>query len=591
MQQIYNKEKDSKDSTSKSYNVDEKNYARINESQDKNKGETERFVQNNVREEGSFYQGDEFEPNARLNPNFYGFNEKQYNPMGMENTSNSFESEKEAGTHFMGEKGGDSTFGGIDYISEPAPSNIQFNFNSEGMPYNNEGMPYNSEGLQMKGSTNNYIYDIHQKNDVTDIHHQTDIHQNDIHQKNDIHQNSNLSNNYNNYSYLHFSPGTHAPIVPNTPIYNNSYPESTLFPPFDPNSMYSPYYNQPSHQITRQRIPKNKNKRKSLDLSQAQPKENSAQVTTSFSELDPDLYDFLGNGPKDISAVSPIKKYVLKNGDVLHCIYNNNHYYITGTDIVKLILWKFSAANISINSLKKLEEGVFSDLMNLKPGVDATLENPRSVFLEFLYKHGCIRTQKKQKVFYWYSVAHDTLFNDAVEREMRRDTINYEQEKANARFYEEFHMNNNFGMPPFQHMEYFQPPQHMQPPHMQPPHMNPHMNLQVQPHMNQHMNSPVNPHMPPHINSPVNQPAHNIIHKSQIHKSQSYRTKNPFIKRVSEMSEEEKRKELEKLKPLENLNFFSWFEKNDDEIDKKHEFEKEDIFEGNGFMGNNLQKY
>jgi transcription factor STE12 len=37
--------------------------------------------------------------------------------------------------------------------------------------------------------------------------------------------------------------------------------------------------------------------------------------------------------------------------------------------------------------LKKFEEGVFSDLRNLKPGVDASLEEPKASFrpiVEFL---------------------------------------------------------------------------------------------------------------------------------------------------------------------------------------------------------------
>jgi transcription factor STE12 len=54
--------------------------------------------------------------------------------------------------------------------------------------------------------------------------------------------------------------------------------------------------------------------------------------------------------------------------------------------------------------MKKFEEGVFSDLRNLKPGTDACLEEPKSPFLDLLFKHHCIRTQKKQKVFYWYVV-------------------------------------------------------------------------------------------------------------------------------------------------------------------------------------------
>ena len=72
---------------------------------------------------------------------------------------------------------------------------------------------------------------------------------------------------------------------------------------------------------------------------------------------------------------------------------------------------------------KKFEEGIFSDLRNLKAGTDATLEEPKSPFLDFLYKNNCIRTQKKQKVFYWYSVPHDRLFLDALERDLKREKM------------------------------------------------------------------------------------------------------------------------------------------------------------------------
>lgn len=75
---------------------------------------------------------------------------------------------------------------------------------------------------------------------------------------------------------------------------------------------------------------------------------------------------------------------------------------------------------------KKFEEGIFSDLRNLKSGTDASLEEPKSPFLDFLYKNNCIRTQKKQKVFYWYSVPHDRLFLDALERDLKREKMNQE---------------------------------------------------------------------------------------------------------------------------------------------------------------------
>lgn len=140
---------------------------------------------------------------------------------------------------------------------------------------------------------------------------------------------------------------------------------------------------------------------------------------------DENLYDFLVNAPKTFRENERIKKFQLKNGDYIHCVLWNYHFYITGTDIVKILIWRFQNAGKQIGAIKKFEEGIFSDLRNLKPGVDATLENPRSNFLEFLYKNGCIRTQKKQKVFYWYSVPHDVLFCDAMERDLRRDTNIY----------------------------------------------------------------------------------------------------------------------------------------------------------------------
>ncbi|WUR02137.1 Ste12-like transcription factor [Vairimorpha necatrix] len=137
---------------------------------------------------------------------------------------------------------------------------------------------------------------------------------------------------------------------------------------------------------------------------------------------DKELFDFLSNAPKEFREGEQIKKYQMKNGDFIHCVLWNMHFYLTGTDIVKILLYRFQTSGRQLSNLKKFEEGIFSDLRNLKPGIDATLEGPRSEFLEFLYKNGCIRTQKKQKVFYWYSVPHDALFCDAMERDMRRET-------------------------------------------------------------------------------------------------------------------------------------------------------------------------
>lgn len=104
----------------------------------------------------------------------------------------------------------------------------------------------------------------------------------------------------------------------------------------------------------------------------------------------------------------------------------NNLFHISGTDIVRCLSFRFQAFGRPVKNTKKFEEGIFSDLRNLKAGTDASLEEPKSPFLDFLYKNNCIRTQKKQKVFYWYSVPHDRLFLDALERDLKREKMNQE---------------------------------------------------------------------------------------------------------------------------------------------------------------------
>ncbi|KAL9060780.1 MAG: hypothetical protein Q9162_000484 [Coniocarpon cinnabarinum] len=109
-----------------------------------------------------------------------------------------------------------------------------------------------------------------------------------------------------------------------------------------------------------------------------------------------------------------------------HIHLRNNLFHITGTDIVRCLAFRFQAFGRPVKNSKKFEEGIFSDLRNLKAGNDASLEEPKSAFLDFLYKNNCIRTQKKQKVFYWYSVPHDRLFLDALERDLKREKANQE---------------------------------------------------------------------------------------------------------------------------------------------------------------------
>ena len=93
---------------------------------------------------------------------------------------------------------------------------------------------------------------------------------------------------------------------------------------------------------------------------------------------------------------------------------------------MRCLSFRFQAFGRPVKNSKKFEEGIFSDLRNLKSGTDASLEEPKSPFLDFMYKQNCIRTQKKQKVFYWYSVPHDRLFLDALERDLKREKMHQE---------------------------------------------------------------------------------------------------------------------------------------------------------------------
>ncbi|KAK5083066.1 hypothetical protein LTS08_006115 [Lithohypha guttulata] len=132
---------------------------------------------------------------------------------------------------------------------------------------------------------------------------------------------------------------------------------------------------------------------------------------------------FLISAPVDWNQEHLIRRFLLPTGEYVSCVLWNNLFHVSGTDIVRCLSFRFQAFGRPVKNPKKFEEGIFSDLRNLKAGTDASLEEPKSPFLDFLYKNNCIRTQKKQKVFYWYSVPHDRLFLDALERDLKREKM------------------------------------------------------------------------------------------------------------------------------------------------------------------------
>ncbi|KAF7333687.1 hypothetical protein MSAN_02411800 [Mycena sanguinolenta] len=121
-----------------------------------------------------------------------------------------------------------------------------------------------------------------------------------------------------------------------------------------------------------------------------------------------------------------LNRFLLPSQGYVSCVSWNGLYYITGTDIVRLLAFWFEAFSRPVQNLKKFEEGVFSDLRSLKPGVDACLEEPQSPLLNLLFAYQCIRTKSRQKMFYWYSVPHDRLFLEALERDLKREAAGLE---------------------------------------------------------------------------------------------------------------------------------------------------------------------
>ncbi|KAK9238336.1 STE like transcription factor-domain-containing protein [Lipomyces kononenkoae] len=152
----------------------------------------------------------------------------------------------------------------------------------------------------------------------------------------------------------------------------------------------------------------------------------SPETINALKEVDR-LKIFLASAPAQMAPKEMFNRFQVPTQEYVTCVLWNGVFYITGTDIVRCLTFRFQAFGRPVKNPKKFEEGIFSDLRNLKPGNDdALLEEPKSPFLEILYKNNCIRTQKKQKVFNWFSVPHDRLFLDALERDLKRESLKQE---------------------------------------------------------------------------------------------------------------------------------------------------------------------
>lgn len=202
-----------------------------------------------------------------------------------------------------------------------------------------------------------------------------------------------------------------------------------------------------------------------------------------------------------VSSPHPaLNRFLLPNGEHVSCVYWNGLYQITGTDIgksirgvthrdtathsllttVRALAFRFEAFGRPVKTamVKKFEEGVFSDLRNLKPGEDASLEKPkvsrqvnmkardmkactmsdgsqatrlsdRVIFSTCCSSTGVFELRRSRKCFtgefvtcagglswidryfavthspafayFRFSVPHDRLFLDALERDLKRE--------------------------------------------------------------------------------------------------------------------------------------------------------------------------
>lgn len=112
--------------------------------------------------------------------------------------------------------------------------------------------------------------------------------------------------------------------------------------------------------------------------------------------------------------------------DCISCVkWRDGLYYVSGTDIVKVVRTIYTILTDSPEPpSKKFEEGVFSDLRNFKTGDRARLEDSKSDLLSFMHRNKCIRTQKKQRVFYWlFWTDYIKLFELANTRDTKRISV------------------------------------------------------------------------------------------------------------------------------------------------------------------------
>lgn len=135
------------------------------------------------------------------------------------------------------------------------------------------------------------------------------------------------------------------------------------------------------------------------------------------------LKHFLQTAPGNWQEGQQFKAFQISQTSRVLCVLWEGKFYISGTDIVKILSERLRFFGREIVNEKKFQEGVFSDLRAVKPGKGAIIEQVNSDFLTFLRECDSVRTRKKQKVFEWFAVSHDALFETTLRREITKEQL------------------------------------------------------------------------------------------------------------------------------------------------------------------------
>ena len=88
------------------------------------------------------------------------------------------------------------------------------------------------------------------------------------------------------------------------------------------------------------------------------------------------LSSFLRTGPKPVQVGKPVTVYEHSLGDEssVLCFVRDGRWFMSGRGVVDCVAYRLLATGTTISDHKKFESGIFSDLRNLRQGIDYQLE-------------------------------------------------------------------------------------------------------------------------------------------------------------------------------------------------------------------------